>query len=101
MEIQQIIKARRKELDLTLRQVADALGVSEATVSRYESGDIKNMGIDKVEDLARVLRCTAGYLMGWDDAPSLVLSQAEEDLIVALRAADPVTQRNVRTLLGV
>ena len=66
MNIQTIIKNRRLELDLTMKDVAKALGVSEATVSRYESGEIQNMGIDKIETLAKVLRCSPGYLMGWE-----------------------------------
>ena len=57
VSVQEIIKRRRLELDLTLKQVAKALGVSEGTVSRYESGEIQNMGIDKIEALSRVLRC--------------------------------------------
>ncbi len=70
MNIQTIIKNRRLELDLTMKDVAKALGVSEATVSRYESGEIQNMGIDKIETLAKVLRCSPGYLMGWEDYPN-------------------------------
>lgn len=66
MEIHNIIKARRLELNLTLKEVAAALGVSEGTVSRYESKDIQNMGIDKIEPLAKILHCSPGYLMGWE-----------------------------------
>ena len=58
MEIQTIIKNRRNELGLTLKDVAKALGVSEGTVSRYESSDIQNMGIDKLVPLAKVLKCS-------------------------------------------
>ncbi len=66
MEIQKILKNRRLELGLTMREVANALGVSEGTVSRYESGEIQNMGIDKLETLAKILRCSPVYLMGFD-----------------------------------
>lgn len=66
MEIQSIIKNRRLELGLTMKDVAKALNVSEATISRYESSDIQNMGIDKLEPLAKVLHCSPGYLMGWE-----------------------------------
>lgn len=66
MEISKIIKNRRIELGLTLKEVADSLGVAESTVSRYESSDIQNMGIDKIEALAKVLKCSPGYLMGWE-----------------------------------
>lgn len=70
MSVQDIIKKRRLELGLTLKEVAKALNVSEGTVSRYESGDIQNMGIDKIESLANVLRCSPGFLMGWVDSDS-------------------------------
>lgn len=67
MEIQEIIKARRNELGLSVREVAQALNVAPSTISRYESSDIQNMGIDKIEALAKVLRCSPGYLMGWEN----------------------------------
>lgn len=70
MEIQDRIKLRRKALGLTLKDVAKALGVSEGTISRYESSDIQNMGVNKLPPLARVLQCSPVYLlMGWEDAP--------------------------------
>ena len=62
MEINKIIKARRQELGLTLKDVAKALGIAE-------SSDIQNMGIDKIESLAKVLQCSPAYLMGWDKSP--------------------------------
>lgn len=68
-EIHETIRARRIDLGLTLKDVAKALGVSEGTVSRYESANIQNMGIDKISNLAKVLKCSPGYLMGWEDEP--------------------------------
>lgn len=37
LEIGKILKNRRLELDLTLKEVGDAVGVSESTVSRLEN----------------------------------------------------------------
>ena len=67
MEISEIIKKRRQELGLTLEDVAEALGVAKSTVLRYETKAINNMGIDKIEALSAVLKCTPAYLMGWVD----------------------------------
>ena len=67
MKVNEIIRARRKELGLTLKQVADKLGVSESLISRYESNDVKNMGIDKLIPLAKILKTTPAYLMGWEE----------------------------------
>ena len=55
MTIQNLIKNRRKELGLTLLDIANACGVSEATVSRWESGDIVNMKRSRIAQLAKVL----------------------------------------------
>lgn len=68
MEIHEIIKNRRMELGLTLKEVANALGIAESTVSRYENSNIQNMGIDKVVALAKVLKCSPTYLLGWTDS---------------------------------
>ena len=68
MDIGERIKKRRKELGLSAEQIAEKLGVSPATIYRYESNDIMNMRIDKLEPIAKVLRTTPAYLMGWDEA---------------------------------
>lgn len=67
MEFKDVLKSRREELGLTLDDVGSAVGVSKATVQRWESGIIKNLRRDKIRDLAKVLRVSPIYLMGWDD----------------------------------
>lgn len=106
MSVQEIIKQRRIKLDLTLKDVAKALNVSEGTVSRYESGEIQNMGVDKIAALAKVLQCNPGYLMGWTDDPSLkaalsnqdskeFISDSEEELVSKYRRLDSYDQGRV------
>ena len=75
MKVNENIRARRKELGLTLKQVADKLGVSESLISRYESNDVKNMGIDKLIPLAKVLKTTPTYLMGWENNKNFISEQ--------------------------
>jgi len=67
MGMPEIIKKRRDELDLTLLDIAKKIGVSEATVQRYESGQIKNIRQDKIVKLASALQLTPAQLLGWDD----------------------------------
>ena len=50
------LKERRIELGLTMLEVANLVGVSEATISRYESGNIKNMRRDRIEKYAKALQ---------------------------------------------
>ena len=42
------------------------MGVSEATVSRWESGDIDNMRRDKIAALAKALDLDPRIIMGWE-----------------------------------
>jgi transcriptional regulator with XRE-family HTH domain len=78
MEINEIIKKRRLELGLTLKDVAAELGVAESTVLRYERKDIQNMGIDKIVQLANVLKCSPADLLGWD-ANQIIAEESEAE----------------------
>lgn len=57
------LKNRRKELGLTLKDVADKVGVSTATVSRWETGSISNMRKDKINALASVLKVEPSFII--------------------------------------
>ena len=48
MDFKDKIKARRKELGLTLEDVGQIVGVSKTTIQRWESGEIKNQRRDKI-----------------------------------------------------
>lgn len=60
-----ILKERRKELGLTLRQIAEYMNVKESTVQRWESGNIKSIRYDKISKLATLLNVEPSSLMGW------------------------------------
>lgn len=94
------IKQRRIALGYTLLYVAEQLGVKEATVQRYESGDIKNIKHDTIAHLAEILKCSPSYLMGWEeDKSDFVLSNEEKELIIEYRKADPISKAAVQRLL--
>lgn len=49
------IKQARILEKMTIEQLAKKMGVSKGTISKWENGYIKNMGIDKVLKLSRIL----------------------------------------------
>lgn len=61
------IKQMRIQCGLTLSQVAKKLNIREATMQRYESGEIKNIKHETISLLAAIFHCTPSYLMGWED----------------------------------
>lgn len=63
------MRTLRKELGISADDVAKALGVSRATVFRYEKGDIEKVPGSMLEPLAKVLHTTPAYLMGWENNP--------------------------------
>lgn len=70
MEFKDKIKNLRTELGATLEEIGNAVGVSKATVKRWESGEIANIRRDKIYKLALALHTTPSYLMGWDEDPA-------------------------------
>ena len=65
--INEAIADRRRELGLTIDDVAKYVGVSKATVSRWESGEIDNMRRDRIAALAKILRVSPLFIMGIDE----------------------------------
>ncbi len=65
--INEKIKELRLRKGYTLLEVAEYLGVKEATVQRYESGNIKNIKYETICKLADLFKCDPCYIMGWSE----------------------------------
>ena len=74
-DIREKIRTRRKELGLSLEEVAKKVGVTKATVHRWETGVISNMGIDKANLLADILKLNPLELLGRDNQKNDPISQ--------------------------
>ncbi len=66
------IKNRRIELGLTIEQLSNALNISRATAYRYEGNYIDKLPVTTLEPLAKVLRTTPAYLMGWEEDSDVI-----------------------------
>ena len=71
MDIKDLIKSKRIELGLTMKELGDAVGVSEATISRYESGQIANMKRTTIIALSKVLSIPTARFIECDDENQL------------------------------
>ena len=77
IELANKLRAKRLENNLSLQEVADKLGVSKVTVSRYETLDITNIPSDKIEGMAKLYNTTPAYLMGWEEKPNEETTKVE------------------------
>lgn len=104
MELNEKIRKRRQELSLTLVDVANYLGVAEATVQRYESGNIKNLKSSTVTKLSEILKTTPAQLMGWDiesNPAAKEQSDIPDEFVVMARKSGKVNQEDREKLYRV
>lgn len=74
------LKQRRIELGLTMLEVAKLVGVSEATISRYESGNIKNMRKDRIAKYASALKVPPSTFLELEDKTTQSKSLTPTDI---------------------
>lgn len=105
MELKDIIRFRRKELNLNLLDIAKACGVSEATVSRWESGNIGQMKRNRIAALSKVLNLSLAILVGTSDnneenitSLSVELTDHERKHLEIYRSLDDKGQHTVDTV---
>ena len=92
------IKALRKSQFMTQKELAQALGISRATVSKYEAG-LRKPNMDMMVKICDVLGCTTDYLLGRALFPYPRLTTLEDKFLGAFFAADQSEQQAVWKIL--
>ncbi len=90
MKLHERIKKCRQECGMTLMELANALGVREATAQRYESGEIKNLKQTTVLEMARIFSCSPAYLMGWEENGENMANEGRLPLLGKIAAGQPI-----------
>ena len=60
----------RQEQDVTQQELADYIGISKQAVYKYENNIVTNIPTDKVDAIAKRLKVSPAYLMGWEEQPT-------------------------------
>ena len=103
------IRYIRRERNMTQEELGNKVGVTKATINKYETGVIVYLKRPMLDKLAKALSISPAYLMGWDDNATIVgsvgtnnsvvgqnygevhaaaLSKEEEELLRIFRALD-------------
>ena len=102
-ELKDFLKRRRIQLGLSAREVARKVGVNASTVTRWEKGDIDNMGRDKIDAYAKTLRISPLVIMGMEEPANGItveLSNYEERLLHMFRTLTADQQHSVELLIN-
>ena len=105
------LQQRRKQLGLSQRHVADLVGVSEATISRWENGQIADMKRKYIRAYADALQTTTDFIMtgeageeaapvpaGFEPLPAMKMVP----LIGSIACGTPITaEQNIERYIGV
>ena len=85
MHIGERIKARRIEIGMSMRELAEKMGYqNHSTISRIESGDV-DLPQSKISQFAEILRTSPAYLMGWISEETSQKNDQLAKLIVRMR----------------
>ena len=94
MTLGELIKKSRIEHELTQEDLAEAVGTTKATVSRWESNQVYNFKRPMISRICGILASLSGHKTYSD-----VISSEEDTLLRAYRIADPATKAAIAKLL--
>ena len=92
------IRDRRKSLDISADDLAKYVGVSRATIFRYERGDIEKMPAVTLDLIAKKLRTSPSILMGWETEDSSKPNSSIET--IAAHIDDDVTEEEMEDIMN-
>lgn len=99
MSIGKKIRERRIERGLTQREVANYVGVTEATISRWESSCIGNMRRDRISKLANILKMSPADIVGVSDNKDTSLESVDTvKTNISSRLTETLQMRNMKAI---
>lgn len=83
-EIGKRIRLKRLEKDLTLKDLADMVGVDSSTISRYEKGRIEKIKMPVIESIANVLNINPSWLVLKSENPNILIPNKQDVKMIPL-----------------
>lgn len=84
------IREHREALGIRAEDLADKLGMDRATYYRYEAGNLKNMKLEKIQEIAKALGIHPDDLVVWEkDKPASGEDGLDAELIKRLTSLTP------------
>lgn len=98
METGEKIKQRREELGMSQDELARKSGYKwRSSINKIEVGR-QRLPYNKLVDIARALRVTPSYLIGYEDKEESILTALQEEIMLKVYELTP---ENQETVLGI
>lgn len=89
----------RRDLNMTQKELADRIGISQSYITKIERGRAKNMSVELVFDLATALSVSPAWLLGLSQDPLGVETDLENEQYVVIDVEDSSQRRLVQEVL--
>lgn len=89
----------RRDLNMTQKELADRIGISQSYITKIERGRAKNMSVELVFDLATALSVNPAWLLGLSQDPLGVETDLENEQYVVIDVEDSSQRRLVQEVL--
>jgi len=99
MNLADKVRVKREEKEMTQAELAKKSGLTQATISRIESGELKQIKSEAIKRLAVALNVTADFLIG--DLPKMDFDdalRADETAKVIFRGYEKLTEDERREI---
>lgn len=102
MTVGEKIKEKRILLGISQTELANMVNISKQSLYKYENNIITNIPSDKLELIAKKLKVSPAYLMGWDrDIVNMDLTDSEACVINAYREKNNEEKHAIRKYLDI
>ena len=99
MALAEKVRVKREEKRMTQSKLAKKSGLTQATISRIESGEVKQLKSEAIKALAKALDVTEDFLMG--DMPRMSFDEtlrADDTAQVIFRGYEKLSEEKRRDL---
>lgn len=91
LKIGNLIKKRREALNLSQQEVAEYVGVTKSAISRWESGEVENMGRSKIQKLSEILKISpVSIVLGEEIENTISYKTKKVPMLGEIAAGEPI-----------
>lgn len=90
------ISYRRKEIGMTQEELGKLIGVTKATVHKYEVGAILRIDPAMIEKIAMALRISPSILVGWEVDNNLLPDAHRQELLEIVKISKTLDIEQLR-----